>query len=216
MAALWERSTHLPFKVIQGSTRIKQKNTAEADKDISSLFSVPCYGWGKVSSLACKQRIQPACQNLPQNGLPAVQWLGFLVCRNKYEQIWKSKQALLVVGVSLWNQRCEEGVFSEGTQNGRVPHVNKWVLSQLAACRCWSRSTIHHCCELSWHPTAGIPLSQSALQNQRGGIAPLWEISSKISSCPWLHEAPGSVISLEALYKCILFLLILKDCVALW
>lgn len=60
---------------------------------------------------------------------------------------------------------------------------------------------------VSW---AGIPLSQSALQLQRNGITPLWEISSKISSCPWLHKAPGSVISLEMLYKWVLFLLILK------
>lgn len=61
---------------------------------------------------------------------------------------------------------------------------------------------------VSW---AAIPLSQSALQLQRCGIAPLWEISSKISSCPWLHEAPGSVIPVEVLYKWVLFLLILKD-----
>lgn len=184
-----------------------EKNAAEADKDISSLSSVLCYGWGKASSLAYSKGSNLRVKFCPCHWLPAVQLLGFLDCRNKYEQICKPKQALLVVEVSSWSRRGRKKVCSVEAHRMVEFHMcisDFWAAWQPGGAGAGAPSIT----AVSW---AGIPLSQSALQKQRGGIAPLWEISSKISSCPWFHKAPGSVISLEALYTWILFLLILKD-----
>lgn len=160
MRALWESCAHLPFKVIQASNGIRQRKTLLKLTKMFRLSSVPCYGWGKASSIACKHRIQPACQNLPLSWTHSstMIWLPGL-CKQRLTDL--EIKISFARGWSLFVEweRCE-GVFSE---------VHRMVEFHMCTCGFWanwqpgwSRSTIHHCCELSWYPTEPVSFAKTA------------------------------------------------------
>lgn len=148
-----------PFQSHPGQYQNQTKPLLKLTK--TSILSVPCYGWGKASSLHASK--DPTCmsKSVPKWApSSAMAWLFGL-----QKQMWTDLEIKTSFAgdrsLFVEYERCEEGVCSEGTQNGRIPHVYKWFLSQLAAWRCWSQG--HHLsllwAELAshcWYPTEPV------------------------------------------------------------
>lgn len=154
-----------PFQSHPGQYQNQTKPLLKLTK--TSVLSVPCYGWGKASSLHASK--DPTCmsKSVPKWApSSAMAWLFGL-----QKQIWTDLEIKTSFAgdrsLFVEYERCEEGVCSEGTQNGRIPHVYKWFLSQLAAWRCWSQG--HHLsllwAELAshcWYPTEPVSSAKTA------------------------------------------------------